>query len=716
MRINKIVILLFVIASTNILSAYIWVRRNVPGGASFTDVSYIKGTQYYALISENRWVYLRPSYGWYNGESTRVTTNAQYVLTGVSFAPESDSQYGWIVGYKNTEGEHYLEGAIWKTNDFGQTWNSQSYPDFPGTINVPFLDVHAVNRYVIWISCGYSYVLNTIDGGISWRITTKPGGPAHFGWLWGIWAYNQNVAWVCSDQSGMISYTINGGQTWADSFPFPEESLSYRHISVNPYDRGEAYIASSKGYIVYTDDWGESWDFNDCYLDSTHEWMNSVYCDPVNDDYWAVGTGGIIYNSDYDDLVWYGKYDLNAIDGCFIDAYEARSWIAVGTNSTILYANEEVESHQRRQRQPQLLQRLRVWDITNDHGWRDSLSWDSNNKLANRYYLHLDPPPSVDLRDDYEDSIMTFYNTNDTLWRYDTTSMVYNSLFTVVAVDTQPEPDDTLYVASRSGISFDNKAPNMINLSNISGTYDSILDAVVLQWHQPIQEDNEGGYWVCPVIEPAEENINHPAPLYRNCYIESIPANITRPFYWGFKVQAMDRSGNRGSWQPSYYFVYVPGRPTSPYATAFAQGKHLVRVPNTKDLHMVNETNHRIIYSYSLNEGETWIDTILADGLYPCIGINYNGLPWIAYCKDGDLICKIKRDDGTWKEILIFDGDETHWAGPPSMHLATMPIKEDVIDYAYITYSVYEGTIPESPCPQPPENIFKCYFDLYKLS
>jgi hypothetical protein len=60
------------------------------------------------------------------------------------------------------------------------------------------------------------------------------------------------------------------------------------------------------------------------------------------------------------------------------------------------------------------------------------------------------------------------------------------------------------------------------------------------------------------------------------------------------------------------------------------------------------------------------------------------------------LLCKIRREDGSWKEILIFDGDENHWAGPPSMQLATMPIEEDMIDYAYVTYAVYECEMPEN--------------------
>jgi hypothetical protein len=46
------------------------------------------------------------------------------------------------------------------------------------------------------------------------------------------------------------------------------------------------------------------------------------------------------------------------------------------------------------------------------------------------------------------------------------------------------------------------------------------------------------------------------------------------------------------------------------------------------------------------------------------------------------------------------------------MVLATRPDKEDVIDYAYVVYPVYEGERgPDIPVPQPPE--FTTYSGIY---
>jgi hypothetical protein len=143
-------------------------------------------------------------------------------------------------------------------------------------------------------------------------------------------------------------------------------------------------------------------------------------------------------------------------------------------------------------------------------------------------------------------------------------------------------------------------------------------------------------------------------------------------------------------------------------ATGPNNGTHLMRVPNTKELYMVYQEQNTIYCSHSKDEGINWEIEQIGEGQYPCIGLNYKGRPWIAYVNNGDLICKMARLDGSYKDTILFDGDENYFAGPPSMALATMPIKEGVLDYAYVTYPVYQGTMPDNPCPQPPENINNC--------
>jgi hypothetical protein len=132
-----------------------------------------------------------------------VLLNGEYNFTGVSFAPFAQG-YGWIVGYKRTDPK--WQGIILKTTDGGQSWTQQTNITPPFDIPTPFLDVHAVNQTDAWISCGHGYVLRTTNGGANWYQTpAKPGDSDNFDWLWGILAYDEITAWVCSDQSGLVA-------------------------------------------------------------------------------------------------------------------------------------------------------------------------------------------------------------------------------------------------------------------------------------------------------------------------------------------------------------------------------------------------------------------------------------------------------------------------------------------------------------------------------
>jgi hypothetical protein len=173
----------------------------------------------------------------------------------------------------------------------------------------------------------------------------------------------------------------------------------------------------------------------------------------------------------------------------------------------------------------------------------------------------------------------------------------------------------------------------------------------------------------------------------------------------------MDRSGNRGPWQQDYYFIYIPGyhQTSSSFATAFNQGRHLVRFPETKMLHIVYETDSNVVYSYSQDNGAHWYSEELGKGFLPCIGLDQKGYPWIAYWRNGDIVCRTKKSDGSWKERIVYDGNDTCWAGPPAIAMGTIPEGISPAPFAYITYPVYEGEeMPEMPAPGPYPSYFNC--------
>jgi hypothetical protein len=648
----------------------------------------------------------------YSGGSpiTRFSLGAGYNLTGVSFEPYSGSMIGYIVGYIR-EGDNKWKGVIWKTTNGGGSANDWTpIPDYnlpQFHVPTPFLNVATGSGGVVWVSCGNGYVIKSLNYGANWLRVTKPGGVGekYYGWLWGISLDrsdpNNNNAWVCSDQSRIIAHTTDGGQSWDNYEEFPTDSLAYNDIDC--YGNGQVLAAASKGRLVYCNNgtqWTRYYPFGS---EDTAQWFYGacIYASTR----WGVGSGGMIGSST--GKHWYSEqYDFRDINGD-ITLGEYQRFLAVGTNAAI-YCIEGAEEFGFQSQIGETEWTIDATDVSNDHGWRVLITWNQYQN-SNNYKIYCRPAPNTNLGGTSGfGEFQLIGEVNNTGFFYDKALTGQNIQYKVEAYYNS----QMLTYAVDECVSIDNVRPPQV--TDLQGQYIPELDAVKLTWDPVPQtgdpqypetyEPNLGGYWVCPVIEPADEQINHLAPLYRNYYIESIPAGHARPFQWGFKVQAMDRSFNRSLWQQDYYFVNVPGNRfvNSPYATAFTQGKHLVRVPNTQELHMAYETNGEIIYSYSIDNGEHWYTDKLGAGLYPCIGINYKCQPWIAYVKGRSLICQIRREDGTYKDIIIYDGDENHWAGPPSMQLATMPIKEDVIDYAYITYPIYEGSMPDNPGPQPP--------------
>jgi photosystem II stability/assembly factor-like uncharacterized protein len=647
------------------------------------------------------------------------TLNAEYNLTGVSFA---NSQIGYIVGYKrdSTENGPKWKGAIWKTTNGGDNWeriSDQQLPPF--NLPTPFLDVHAVNANVVWISCGHGYVIWTRNGGESWyRTTSKPGGVNHFGWLWGIDAPDENTAWVCSDGSGLIAMTTNGGDTWTNYEPYETDSLSFFDID---FYNDEAVVAASKGKLLsgINGNWNEYFPFGSS---QTAQWFYGSF---NLEQKWGVGSGGMI--GSYGDSArkyWYSKqYDLHDIDGVNYSSYPWENrYFMVGTNKAILFGREIDVINDSGIEEPDYIPEadpewtFNVLDSGPDHGWRVTGTWE--NVGADSYRIYCSPKCRTNLYGTTgygypcwimtADSSCTSFNYNSAL-----TGQTVN--YTIVAFSSgQPKS------ASDTCTATDDIEPPKV--TGLQGRYNDTLDAVQIWWNPVPQkgdpqypdtfEPNLAGYWVCPeTIGGVDFNINHPCPLNRNYYIEKVP-DWVRGHYWGFWVCAMDRSGNRGDWSDSV-LIWIPNNQTnSPFATAFNQGRHLVRIPDD-NFNIVYEDEGEIIHSYSINNGESWQREEIENGFFPSIGVDQEDFLWITYWQEGDIICKVKNDKGYSKKITVFDGGDTCWAGPPAIALGTVPdVSPPIPAFAYITYSVFiSGDIPTIP-DQPPQTTEGSYIRL----
>ncbi len=131
--------------------------------------------------------------------------------------------------------------------------------------------------------------------------------------------------------------------------------------------------------------------------------------------------------------------------------------------------------------------------------------------------------------------------------------------------------------------------------------------------------------------------------------------------------------------------------PVSAQATYPNQGKHLIRKPNSSELHRVFETDDKVFYQMSSNWGQNWsTSTYLGDGNYPCISIGpIGGTPWVLWGSSrpyGPFYSAVKRTDGSWNIREIFPiGEEL--ISNPSMALAT--IQNEQGDLAYCVFRTH---------------------------
>jgi photosystem II stability/assembly factor-like uncharacterized protein len=111
-----------------------------------------------------------------DGDTTAeyVVGRGQYDLCGVSFA---DENHGWIVGSRRDDPERG-RGVVFRTTTGGGTslgWTA-SCPVIRPQVNVPFLNVEALDTRHVWVTCGDGYTLYSNDGGVRWAVAAKRSG------------------------------------------------------------------------------------------------------------------------------------------------------------------------------------------------------------------------------------------------------------------------------------------------------------------------------------------------------------------------------------------------------------------------------------------------------------------------------------------------------------------------------------------------------------
>ncbi len=136
-----------------------------------------------------------------------------------------------------------------------------------------------------------------------------------------------------------------------------------------------------------------------------------------------------------------------------------------------------------------------------------------------------------------------------------------------------------------------------------------------------------------------------------------------------------------------------------PWATSPAQGKHIVRspCPGTHTVYVVYQKSDGIYLLNSSDGGRNWSSPEpVASGCDPCISLDWQGTPWVAYRSNNYLYCSVRRAPGNWGQWPIYYS-LTAAMGPPSMVCSNyrddaQPFPPPQCDMGYAVFVTYPAS------------------------
>jgi photosystem II stability/assembly factor-like uncharacterized protein len=686
--------------------------------------------------------------------------SAEYNLNDVCFV---NASVGWVVGEKDTEPDKY-KGVIYKTTNSGGGWIDQTGNISPMiTLPTPFIKVQMINTNYGYISCGNGMVLKTEDGGSHWNRKKTPwadsGHPQDSIQVWynGLWVNpnNANDLWVTGDAYGLMSHSVNGGDSWTVTQPsvfyhtyhFPDSTYTPFPTRLATYDlyhnvsSNEGMIALSYGKLGHTTDGGSTWNVIQLEPpDSSPIWFKDV---AYNDSEWlACGNFGVVdryalgivtqENANYKRPYERDNINFNCID------FDSLDYIyAAGSGNSSVWQRYDPGAIKVNVQMVDSANRINVYIkiepldslilIKNFKNWYWSTRWvkehlwgilrlDPRTSQITTYEDVIDPantldediyyeiylktwdyipdaqgiqevalvkihpfglndtfiPPSpltVQTRDKPDDQGLMYqyqlfgnttmnwydYVIHDTPWSNDSNHYWQNQFNHVPDGNWH---DDTTVQNGRTYTSqifrirgdknigyleqstptvtiVDNCRPDSPVFVDTRCQYDTATHTVKLVWkmENPANNPDIAGYWVCPIPPDSSRHhyrLAHSAPISRT--ICRLPVDTSwigsNAIYY---VAAMDYSGHISDWSESLgiYIGSSIAMSNSSQATAYNNGRKLVRLPDTDELWTTYESDNKVYAARSTDAGGTWTKMLVGYGHFPVLSYDKNAEPII---------------------------------------------------------------------------------------
>ena len=114
---------------------------------------------------------------------------------------------GWVVARTNNFSQYQLGHLVWRTTNFGSTWDtiSRVYPDEP--FNYENYCVSFSSNRIGWCGGTFGKIFKTTNGGFNWIQQQVPS----INFRRSMWFFNDSVGWAVGG-GGQIVHTTSGGQ------------------------------------------------------------------------------------------------------------------------------------------------------------------------------------------------------------------------------------------------------------------------------------------------------------------------------------------------------------------------------------------------------------------------------------------------------------------------------------------------------------------------
>lgn len=241
-----------------------------------------------------------------------------------------DQNRGWVVG---------SSGTLLSTLDGGENWKAMR-PPTEDTIR----DLYFADEENGWLVCERSiyllrakdeqrsYLLNTMDGGATWRRVNMGGDPDAR--LLRVLFAGDGQGWVFGE-GGMIFTTSNGGDSWS------KKRAPTRHVLLGGafVDPTQLWLVGAGATVIQTRDGGATWRLGNVLgITESVRFAAASFVDRSRG--WAVGNKGCVFLTTDGGRTWQAqdsKVAEDLYDVKFIDASEG--W-AIGSGGTLIHTRD----------------------------------------------------------------------------------------------------------------------------------------------------------------------------------------------------------------------------------------------------------------------------------------------------------------------------------------------------------------------------------------